>query len=278
MYLDQDSLVEAANQLPPLPSTVTELMRLFRDANYRVENVVRVVELDSALTGMLLRLSNSAVYGQPSTTSAKTAIMRIGAGMVQAIAFASSVRPQTDFDLSMFNLTIDSYWLHTLSVTAFAEELSNQKVARFADEFQVAAVIHDFGKLVMSETITDEHKATMALLESDLPEYQKELRVLGVTHAEVSAVICQHWGMPDTVVQTVQFHHDPDQISTPEAHGLNLANHLAWRFAGDPRRNYVVETESRHRSVAFFDLSDDQVAEIYDRGRDRCGAMLDLFS
>ena len=149
MYLDQDALVAAANQLPPLPNTITELMRLFRDPNYRVESVVKVVEYDSALTGMLLRLANASVYGQPTTTSAKTAIMRVGAGMVQAIAFASSVRPDSDFDLSVFNLTVDAYWRHTLFVTSFAEELVNHKVAKFDDEFQMAAVVHDFGKLVM---------------------------------------------------------------------------------------------------------------------------------
>lgn len=278
MYLDHETLVEAANQLPPLPTTVTELMQLFSDSNYRVEKVVKVVELDSSLTGMLLRLSNSAVYGQPRTSCAKTAIMRIGAGMVQAIAFASSVRPETKYDLSMFDLTIESYWHHTLFVTAFAEELAAQKVTHFEDCFQMSAVIHDFGKLVMSQTVTAEHKAMMASLAADLPDFQKEFMVLGVTHAEVSAVVCQHWGMPDSLVHTVQFHHDPEQISTPEAHGLNLANHLAWRFAGDPRRNYVVETEARHESIEFLGLSDDQVTDVYNGGKDRCGALLDLFA
>ncbi|MEP3482629.1 MAG: HDOD domain-containing protein [Fuerstiella sp.] len=278
MYLDHDSLVEAANQLPPLSNTVSELIRLFRNPDYKVEKVVKVVELDSSLTGMLLRLANSAVYGQPRTANAKTAIMRIGAGMVQAIAFASSVRPETKYDLSMFNLTIESYWHHTLFVTAFAEELATSNVAKFEDEFQMSAVIHDYGKLVMSKTVNDEHKKAMASLDPELPDYQKEFIVLGVNHAEVSAVVCQHWGMPDSLVHTVQFHHDPDQVATPEAYGLNLANHLAWRFAGDPRRNYVVETESRHESIDFFDLSDDQLAEVYNAGRDRCGALLDLFS
>lgn len=278
MYLDQDALLEAANQLPPLPNTITELIQVCQHPDYKVQDVVRLVELDAALTGMLMRLSNSAIYGQAKTTSVKTAIMRIGSGMVQAIAFASSVRPKASFDLSMFNLTVEGYWHHSLYVTAFAEELSSQKVARFADEFQMSAVIHDFGKLVMSETITKDHVVAMASLDSQLPEFEKEFKILGVTHAEVTAVVCQHWGLTDGLVQTVQFHHDPVQISTAEAHGLNLANHLAWRFAGDPRRNYVVETESRHSSLAFFDLTDDQVAELYDRGRDRCGAMLDLFA
>lgn len=278
MYLDQDALVKAANQLPPLPNTITELMRIFNNPNYRVEKVVQVVELDSSLTGILLRLANSAVYGQAMTTNAKTAIMRIGAGMVQAIAFASSVRPDTAMDLSMFNLTVESYWRHSIFVTAFAEELANQRVAKFADEFQMAAVVHDFGKLVMGSTITEEHKATMDSLDPSLPAYQKEYMVLGVNHAEVTAVVCQHWGLPDSMVQTVQFHHDPDQISTPEAHGLNLANHFAWRYVGDPRRNYVLESESRHRSLEFFKLSDDQATEIYDCGVERCESLLELFS
>lgn len=277
-YLDQEALVHAANQLPPLPNTVSELMQIFSDPNYRMERVVRVVELDSALTGMLLRLSNSAIYGQPTTSSAKTAIMRIGAGMVQAIAFASSVRPDTKIDLSIFNLTIDSYWRHSLFVTAYAEELSNQRIAPFADEFQISAVVHDFGKLVMAETMTQQHRAEMDELDPALPEFQKETMVLGVNHAEVSAIVCQHWGMTDTVVQTVQFHHDPDQISTPDAHGLNLANHLARRFTGDPLRSYAIEKTSRERALEFLGVSDDQFTDLYESGAARCNAMLDLFS
>lgn len=277
-YLDQAALIKAANQLPPLPYTITELMQIFSNPNYRVEKVVRLVELDSSLTGMLLRLSNSAVYGQAVTNSAKTAIMRVGAGMVQAIAFASSVRPDTGIDLSMFHTSIESYWRHSLFVTAFAEELSAQKVANFSDDFHISAVIHDFGKLVMGSMVTVEHRELMDSLDTELPDFQRELTVLGVNHAEVSAVVCQHWGLADSIVQTVQFHHDPDQISTLEAHGLNLANQLAWRFAGDRGRNYVVETESRHRSLNFFQISEDRLDEIYESGTQRCEHLMELFS
>lgn len=277
MYIDHDTLVEAAVQLPPLPNSVSQLMNTFRDPNYRLEDVARVVELDGALTGQLLTLANGAAHGQVPTSDARTAILRLGAGMVQAVAFASSIRPDLDMDLSCFGITVDDYWKHSLFVTAFAEELNVSKLAQFEEGFQSAAVIHDFGKLVMAKTLKAEHLHSLAALNPDLPESQREMLVLGVNHAEVTAVVCQHWGLSDTVVHAVQFHHDPDQISTPEAHGLHLANQLAWRFEGDPQRNYVIESKFRHRSMKYFGLDDDQFTELYQRGSERCHATLRLF-
>ena len=276
-HLNHEALVKTANELPPLPQAVIRLSELFADPDYEINDVVRAVELDSTLTGRLLRLANSSLYGPGRVGAIGEAVVRLGSGTVRSIAIASSVRPKRELDLSAFGLTPESYWTHCIAVLSFAEELAAQRVANFGNDLSTAALLHDFGKLVLSEHLTTEHVEGLQRMDPAMPSTDLEFRVLSVNHAEVSAVVAQAWNLPDHLVRAVQYHHSVEHYDEPICHGLNIANQLAWRMES---REFELERESdnRQKSATALKLTDDKLDSVFAKGTERYKETLDVYS
>jgi putative nucleotidyltransferase with HDIG domain len=277
MLLNHESLVKTAYDLPPLPQTVLLLSDLFADPNYKLQDVERAVALDPSLAGKLLRLANSSIHGANQVGSTMEAIVRLGSGTVRAIAIAMSVRPGQGLDLSAFGLTPETYWKHCVTVLTFAEEMASKKVAAFGENFSTAALLHDFGKLVLSEHLTPEHREMLQRGSSECSMVQHESRVLSVNHAEVTAVVTQSWDLPEDLVMAVQHHHNPAEFDHPMCHGLNIANQLAWRVES---RDAELEQESENlaTSMAALGLTSTQLDSILKEGAIRLQETMEIYS
>ncbi|MCP4173222.1 MAG: HDOD domain-containing protein [Fuerstiella sp.] len=275
--LNHETLVQTAYDLPPLPQTVTQLSDLFADPNYQLRDVVRAVSLDSSLAGKLLRLANSAVYGSRRVGSTIEAVARLGSGAVRSISIASSARPKHDLDLSAFGLTPDTYWKHSVTVLTLADVMATHGPAKYGDDFPTAALLHDFGKLVLSRHLTPEHSEALQRRNPELSAVRREELALSVNHAEVTAVVAQAWNLPDDLVRAVQHHHNPTAFDHPMCHGLNIANQLAWQLES---RNAELERESASRatSMAALGLTAEQCDEVLEMGVVRLQETLDAYS
>ena len=49
--------------LPPLPTTITEIMKVTSDPYATAKDIGQVIEKDQAMAAKVLRLANSAYYG-----------------------------------------------------------------------------------------------------------------------------------------------------------------------------------------------------------------------
>ena len=272
-----EQLIKAANELPPMPQAVVRLTEIIADPDYAIKDVVRVVELDPALAGKLLRMANSVMYGSGRVGTISEAIVRVGAGTVRTLALAASVKPKKNLDLSAFGYTPDSYWKHCVAVLCFAEEMAAQRLAHFGDDFTTAALLHDFGQLVLAKHMSPEQAEALSSLDPTLPAVDRESIILGVNHAEVTAVVTQAWNLPETIVKAVQYHHSPEQHDTPLCHGLNLANQLAWQLE---ERNFELarEFENRLASRSALNVSEDQMTHLLERGRHRMEVAMEVYS
>src|SRR5581483_11115596 len=86
-------------------------------------------------------------------------------------------------------------------------------VSAVRDAAIVAGLLHDIGKLVLA-TRSPQHFAR-AIQESrveNIPLYEAEHRLIGVSHAEVGAYLLGLWGLPAPVVEAVANHHAPRRI------------------------------------------------------------------
>jgi putative nucleotidyltransferase with HDIG domain len=230
--LSRDRLVEAANALPPLPDTFVQLQMLFADPDYKMRDLVRAVELDSVLTGRAMKLANSAAYGLGNIDTTQQAVARLGAGAITALAVLASAQPPHDLNLRAFGLTPASYWSHSVAVLAFAEEMLARRIVTFGNTLLTAALIHDFGKLLMAPMLGQDQIDTIGRLEWQLPAVDQEMIALGINHAEVTAIIAQSWGLSERLVRAVEYHHNPGELEDPMCHALNIANQLAWQVEG----------------------------------------------
>jgi putative nucleotidyltransferase with HDIG domain len=234
--LDLDAVISAAHHLHPLPASLTRLAILVADNDTDLRAIVEVISFDQALTGALLARANSAASaGRQAIRTVHEAVVRLGTGTVLAMAMSASVSGLMRSALPTYGLAEGQLWRHSVRTALAAEVVKREAKMAVGAEVSTAALLHDLGKLILARHCdSDVDRAVLQAMEHDgLDRLDAETLVLGVNHAELSALIVQSWGLPDGVVKAVQYHHHPDLADTGEAHIVRLANDLSHDLEGD---------------------------------------------
>jgi HD-like signal output (HDOD) protein len=205
-------IVGGVDKLPTPPDIYFDLTRLMQSPTSSVTDVAQVVTRDPALAAKLLQLVNSAYFGTGQvTTSIQQAVALLGTDRLRYIALTASVfsSPGAD-DACGFSLqdlqrgAMRAAWL----ARTVAEPASR-------DEAFASTLLHDVGHVVLALGRGSEFQAFRERAVAGEPQIQLELELFGVTHADVGARLLAIWGLPSTIVDVVQYHHDPG--SAPES-------------------------------------------------------------
>ena len=211
--IDLKSVFGSAIALEPLSETVTRLASIVTNADVDLREVVDVVCFDQALTTRLLRTANSAMYGGRSEISTvKEAVVRLGSGVVLTFAIATCVKDRMSGAVPEYGMGEKELWTHSVASALSAEVLRGlSRNPNVPPEAFTSALLHDVGKLVLGRYLKDDaaRLLTEALEAGQCTLAFAEAEVLGVQHAELGALICKHWKMPDSIIHGIKFHHSP---------------------------------------------------------------------
>ncbi|TMQ11377.1 MAG: HDOD domain-containing protein [Deltaproteobacteria bacterium] len=204
-------IVGGVDKLPTPPDIYFDLSRLMESPASSVADVAKVVIRDPGLSAKLLQLVNSAYFGTGQvTTSIQQAVALLGTDRLRYIALTASVFSSRDPDECGFSLSelqrgsMRAAWL----ARSFAEPA-------LRDEAFASTLLHDVGHVVLAIANSAESRVFAQRWLSGEPPLELEEELFGVTHADVGARLLAIWGLPSTIVDVVQFHHDPG--SAPEA-------------------------------------------------------------
>jgi HD-like signal output (HDOD) protein len=228
--IDLDSLIQSSYELDPLPGSLIRLAGLVAQDSSDINEIERIVAHDPALTGRVLRAANSAANaaGSPITT-ARAALMRIGAGSLLALALGSRIGGRLQRDVPEYGMAAGQLWRHSVASALAAEVVGGACRAPLPPETATAALLHDLGKIVLCRSLTS---PVRELLERAYEEGHHDLReaeseILGVHHGEIGGLIAQHWRLPDGIVMGVTHHHAPEVVDLPVAYGVQVADEIA---------------------------------------------------
>jgi putative nucleotidyltransferase with HDIG domain len=205
-------LPAALRQLPPLPQALIRAVQIMRNPNARRGELARVVALDQALTGLFLRMVNSAYYGIPRRiTSLQEALNLLGYETVEATIFAISASKLLSSPLPAYRLDGGSFWQHSVAVAAGAEWIARRRKVLPTSDAYVAGLLHDVGKLVM-DMVMDHQSSWGEESEEDTEAkswLEVERAVTGQDHGAVGGLVVRSWNLPDRIVEAVACHHTP---------------------------------------------------------------------
>ena len=203
-------ILDRAPDILTLPSIINDIMDVISRKNSSAPDLTNIIESDPALTTRILTVANSAYYGFVKKISTIShAVVVLGFKEIQNIALGMSV-------LQMFNRKGSEFseqlWRHSFSVGVGTRMIAQYLNLKIDGKYFVGGLLHDVGKIFISQYMTDTFSRLLDAIEEDGNNYsyhEVEKRIFGITHAEVGQILLNSWMFPPDVVNTVAHHHTP---------------------------------------------------------------------
>jgi putative nucleotidyltransferase with HDIG domain len=208
------SILSGMSGLRTVPSLYAELMAEMLSPSPSVSRVAGIVASDPGMTAKVLQLINSAYFGMRAYVSdSARAVQLLGLETIKSLAL--SVQVFSHFEQGRGRANPAATWQHSMRVARISRELARRMGLdeRGINEAFTAGLLHDVGKMVLMESMTD-YDERMAAGRRDAPDADTvtiEHDVFGATHAEVGSYLFGLWGLPYGIVEAVAWHHRPSQ-------------------------------------------------------------------
>ena len=227
-------IVSQVDTLPSLPMLYLQLTEELQSPNATVKSIGKIIAKDPGMTAKVLQMVNSSFFGIPRhIENPEQAVSLLGIDTIRALVL--TVEVFSKFDQSKIpGLSLESLWEHCLEVGFIAKVLAkSQNLDSHARDYAfMAGLLHDIGKLLLAQYFkSDYNKLTIVQPESPAPLHTAEYNAFGISHAEIGAYLLGLWGLPDTLVEAVAYHHAPAKCQSQQFEPV-VAVHLAdglWR-------------------------------------------------
>ena len=263
--------------MPSLSTTVSKVVEICNSPDTSPNDLNRVISLDPVLTGRVLKLINSAYYSLVNqATSLTRAIVMLGINTVKNLALSTSVLESISVKESFQAFSMDNFWMHSICVGVTARCIAAIKRVSVTnrEEYFVAGLLHDLGKIPLNNLFPEEYVHVMELAEfQQVPLYQAENSIFEVDHCMVGGMIAEKWVLSETITDSLFHHHKPvesreenRQMVAIVALANTYANFLEVgssgdRFPEDPQATHLLEQVGISWS-ALLDLRETVLGEI----------------
>jgi putative nucleotidyltransferase with HDIG domain len=248
--------------LPTLPAVLSKVLATAADPDASALDLGEHISADQSLSATLLKLVNSAYYGfQRQIKTVTQAIVILGFLEVRnltltATAFRTFKKGHPDFDRTQL-------WRHSLG-TAMAADRTAKLLGMDVEGSFEAGLLHDIGKVVLDLLYPEGFRdAAHAAHERQLAIAVVEQEMFGIDHAQAGGLLGEHWNLPETVVEAIRFHHEPDNaiIDPKLTHLTAIANYLTYQAELGESSNGC-PPEFPAESAKFLKFTEEQAIEV----------------
>lgn len=288
---DLDRMIEDIEELPSIPETLLEVLRVIDDPESGAKDLAEVVRVDAPLSAKILRLANSPFYGSRSDIAdVGRSVAVLGYQTMRNVAITLTVATSVVSAVARAGGRLDyrELWKHSVTTGALAKELALLAGDEDPEEIFSAGLLHDLGKFILElhapeayDRVVHQRRRSRRTLSA------LEQEEFGFDHAEVGAAFARAWRFPSILADCIGGHHEqrrPASAATPRpgraAALVALADYLAnlnhtpdSDLGGDHR---LLNAEGLYAAAG---LSAEQVAEHKDALReavDRSTVFLNL--
>lgn len=218
--------------LPTMPEVAHELIRSLNEEDVPLIHLRDAIARDPALAVQLLRLANSAHYGnRQKVGSIEEAINRVGMNQVRALALASCFNDA--FPVSP-GLDRESFWRASQARGGLSQWLANG-IGSDSEQAWLTGFMVRVGELLMGM------KSPSSVIEFERQpqapgeRWQREEALMGLTEGQVSAELARCWNFPDGMIQALDAAANP--MAAQPFSRLGAVLHVAELLAAAPEAN-----------------------------------------
>ncbi|MFK7768395.1 MAG: HDOD domain-containing protein [Mariniblastus sp.] len=272
-------LKNCENEMFVFPAVATEAINLTNDPDCSMSVFSCLVERDAKLAAEILSLANSALFtvGIP-VTSIHQSLVRLGMRQCRNLILSVCISGMMKKITLEQEWVRDLLWQHSFTTATACLHLNRAFCLGYLGEEFTAGLLHDFGRTLFAVLCEEQFKLADPL---DFDENEELLRreeeIIGINHCDFGAWFASQSGLPDSIADVMQWHHEPTHESENQklvalvAAGDHIANHIqrVGEPAGyEPSENKAAEILSRvcRKNIDdnFCEISDQLVHDIYE--------------
>lgn len=204
LYTQNKDQILSVKDLPTLPAVLEEVSVLVEDPDSSTEQIAKAISQDQVLSAKVLKMVNSPIYGFPRRISTiQHALVLLGFNVIRGLIISTSV-----FDVMAESM--HGLWEHSLGCAMACASIAKQAGFKDPEEYSVAGLLHDLGKVVSIVQLPEVKKEVDALVEErDITYYEAEKEVMGFSHDRINAWIADQWNLPLKLREGLVWHHRP---------------------------------------------------------------------
>ncbi len=261
------------------PPIYHKLRQAMRNPDASFSDFRSIISSDPSLAVRLLRIANSSFYGLSSKVETIIhALGIVGIEQLTELALATIMVDQfKGIDKDLVNM--QSFWMHSVGCGLAARAIAKNMGERHVEPYYTASMLHDIGSLIIYKEIPEKAREILTRCKSEgLSLSTVEEEVLGFTHAEVGAVVFTQWGLPESLVVAVRYHHRPSEAKDHPLFSaiVHLADIIAYEMnfgtGGEPTIPVLDPTAIQRTALTRSFLTD-----IQDTVRDQVDDTVSLF-
>ena len=260
------------SRMPSFSTTVTKVLQICNRPDTSPMDLNRVISLDPVLTGVLLKLVNSAYYSLgKEVSSVPQAIILLGINTVKNLALSTAVIGSIGHHDAQGGLSREDFWVHSLGVGVISRSLAELRgvPAEAREDYFVAGLLHDLGKIPLDHCYPAQYPLVLEAVRRERVSLAETERVfLGTDHGAVGALIAEKWRLHRDLLEVMFHHHDHQRegfVNSPFLMVVALGNLCANLWQIGSAGEVLSDTPLAERLRERLQLTPFQILSVRDR-------------
>ena len=212
----KERLAQNIQSIPPLPESVQEIERLYKDVDATFLDMQKAIEKDPLLAANVLIIANSPFYSiKTKVTSLYKAVSMLGKITIRTFVLSSAIDANFEIDLSPYGITHEEFRVACEKQMALCIAWLPKSEKESLSFVAPAAFLADIGRLLIAKTLLQEslEKEFLRDIKSGVDIKEAEQKSCGVQCSEVTAILFENWGLDSKLVELIRHCENPQQSS-----------------------------------------------------------------
>ena len=230
---DLKEISRVMESIQPIPQVVMKILRMIGEDAYDFKDIANEIRNDQVICARTLKLCNSALYAKAKRIdSIDHALVFLGQELFAKLVISSYIKDFFQHHNQGYSLCMGGIYHHANGTAIITEKLARLTQRVSPTLAYTGGLLHDIGKVVLDQYIGSALPFFYREVQNEVDFLELEKKHLGVNHMEVGSQLAEKWSFPESLVDTILYHHYPENgTQNPElTHMVYIADFLMSRF------------------------------------------------
>ncbi len=214
-----NEIIKLLGKVPELPKATLHIESVYKNPESSIADLADAIVQCPITTAFIMKIANSPYYGfARSVTDISHAVSLFGKDTVRSFAIASATNNIILADLSPYGISTSTY--------SKRARIQNALVTRWVSKIDrgllrclsLASFLLELGMIVISEFVIMNRKivAFKEALRSEPTLREAEIKICGISHEKVTAMMFEKWGFEKELVELLNNSIKPETAPNSE--------------------------------------------------------------